>query len=52
VSHPDRLPDLFIDRGLGRLKVPAGLRSEGLRLVTLAEHYGIPKTRTLRTQSG
>jgi hypothetical protein len=42
VSHPDELPDLFIDRSLGRLQVPAGLRTAGLRLVTLAEHYGIP----------
>ena len=35
MSHPDGLPDLFIDRSLGRLQVPAGLRSAGLRLVTL-----------------
>jgi hypothetical protein len=42
VSHPDELPDLFIDRSLGRIKVPALLRAEGLRLVTLAEHYGVP----------
>jgi hypothetical protein len=43
VSHPDGLPDLFIDRSLGRLQVPAGLRGAGLRLRTLAEHYGIPE---------
>jgi hypothetical protein len=43
VSHPDGLPDLFLDRSLGRHKVPAILRSAGLRLVTLAEHYGIPQ---------
>jgi PIN like domain len=42
VSHPDGLPDLFLDRSLGRIQVPGLLRSEGLRLVTLAEHYGIP----------
>lgn len=42
VSHPARLPDLFIDRSLGRLQVPLLLRAAGLRLVTLAEHYGIP----------
>lgn len=42
MSHPDELPDLFIDRSLGRIKVPALLRAEGLRLVTLAEHYGVP----------
>src|SRR5258706_9122750 len=42
VSHPDRLPDLFLDRSLGRIKVPRLLREAGLRLVTLAEHYGVP----------
>jgi hypothetical protein len=42
VSHPAGLPDLFIDRSLGRIQVPQLLRAAGLRLVTLAEHYGIP----------
>jgi hypothetical protein len=42
VSHPDALPDLFLDRSLGRIKVPRLLRHAGLRLVTLAEHYGVP----------
>ena len=42
VPHPDGLPDLFLDRSLGRIKVPESLRAAGLRLVTLAEHYGIP----------
>jgi hypothetical protein len=42
VSHPDALPDLFLDRSLGRIQVPRLLREAGLRLVTLAEHYGIP----------
>lgn len=42
MSHPDGLPDLFLDRSLGRIKVPNLLREAGLRLVTLAEHYGIP----------
>jgi hypothetical protein len=42
VSHPAALPDLFIDRSLGRIQVPNLLRAAGLRLVTLAEHYGIP----------
>jgi hypothetical protein len=36
------LPDLFIDRSLGRLQVPALLRAAGLRVHTLAEVYGIP----------
>jgi hypothetical protein len=42
VSHPAGLPDLFIDRSLGRIQVPQLLRDAGLRLTTLAEHYGIP----------
>jgi len=43
VAHPAGLPDLFLDRSLGRIKVPTLLRAEGLRLVTLAEHYGMPQ---------
>lgn len=42
MSHPDELPDLFLDRSLGRIQVPGLLRDAGLRLITLAEHYGIP----------
>lgn len=42
MSHPDALPDLFLDRSLGRIVVPNLLRAAGLRLTTLAEHYGIP----------
>lgn len=42
MSHPDGLPDLFLDRSLGRIQVPGLLRAAGLRLVTLAEHYGVP----------
>ena len=34
MSHPDGLPDLFLDRSLGRKVVPTLLRAEGLRLVT------------------
>lgn len=41
--HPDGLPDLFIDRSLGRHQVPALLRADGLRLITLAEYYGVPQ---------
>jgi hypothetical protein len=40
--HPDGLPDLFIDRSLGRVQVPSLLRAAGLRLTTLSEFYGIP----------
>lgn len=42
MSHPAGLPDLFLDRSLGRIRVPRLLRAAGLRLVTLSEHYGIP----------
>lgn len=42
MSHPDGLPDLFLDRSLGRIQVPDLLRAHGLRLVTLAEVYGFP----------
>jgi len=42
-GHPEGLPTLFIDRSLGRIKLPALLRAAGLELVTLAEHYGVPQ---------
>lgn len=48
MSHPDGLPDLFLDRSLGRIQVPRLLRDTGLRLVTLAEHYGIPSDEDVR----
>lgn len=35
-------PTFFVDRSLGRHRVPVGLRAAGWRLVTLAEHYGVP----------
>ncbi len=41
-GHPEGLPDLFLDRSLGRRQVPAMLREAGLRLHTLAEVYGVP----------
>jgi uncharacterized protein with PIN domain len=41
-GHPAGLPELFVDRSLGRVQVPRILRAAGLRLVTLAEHYGRP----------
>jgi len=47
VSHPVGLPDIFLDRSLGRWQVPALLRAQGLRLVTLAEHYGVPQDETV-----
>ena len=42
MPHPAQLPDVFLDRSLGRVKVPQLLRDAGLRLLTLAERYGIP----------
>lgn len=47
VLHPDGLPELFLDRSLGRRQVPALLRAAGLRLRTLAEVYGIPADETV-----
>ena len=41
-GHPAGLPDLFLDRSLGRRQVPDLLRAAGLRLRTLSEVYGIP----------
>jgi hypothetical protein len=44
VSLPAGLPKpFFVDRSLGRIKVPRILRAAGLGLVTLAEHYGTPQ---------
>ena len=40
VSHPDQLPDLFLDRSLGRHVVPDILRGAGLRVTTSADRYG------------
>lgn len=42
MSHPAGLPDVFLDRSLGRIKVPGLLRDFGLRLTTLAEYFGTP----------
>ena len=41
-GDPDGLPELFLDRSLGRRQVPDLLRAAGLRLRTLSEVYGIP----------
>lgn len=51
MPHPDRLPDLFLDRSLGRIKVPLLLRAAGLRLVTLSEHYGVPADEAVRDET-
>ena len=47
VGHPEGLPDLFLDRSLGRRQVAAVLRADGLRVRTLAEVYGIPADETV-----
>jgi hypothetical protein len=36
-------PQFFIDRSLGRIAVPKLLREAGLQVITLAEHYGMPR---------
>lgn len=43
MPHPAGLPNLFLDRSLGRIQVPQLLRAQGLSLLTLAGHYGIPQ---------
>ena len=40
-------PTFFLDRGLGRIVVPQLLRAAGLSIVTLAEHYGMPRDQTV-----
>lgn len=41
-GHPQGLPELILDRSLGRHQVPTLMRAAGLRLHTLAEVYGVP----------
>ena len=41
------LPEFFVDRSLGRIKVPQLLRQAGLTIVTLADRYGIPTDETV-----
>lgn len=43
----DGEPFVFVDRSLGRLALPRLLRAGGIQLVTLAEHYGIPRDETV-----
>lgn len=50
MSHPAGLPDLFLDRSLGRIAVPRLLRDGGLRLLTLSEHYGVPDDENVRDE--
>jgi hypothetical protein len=39
--HNPRPPRFFLDRNLGRIAVPRGLRDAGVEL-SLAERYGVP----------
>lgn len=41
----------FLDRSLGRIEVPAGLRGADLKLVTLSERYGIPTDQTIKDET-
>ena len=46
-GHPEGLPEIFLDRSLGRVQVPTLLRAAGLRVRTLAEEYGVPDDETI-----
>ena len=41
-GHPAGLPDLFLDRSLGRVQLPALLCASAVRVGTLAKVYGMP----------
>lgn len=41
-------PEFFVDRSLGRIKVPTLLRRSGWSLRTLAEVYGVPHDEEVR----
>jgi len=46
VSTPPPLPSgprFFLDRNLGRIAVPRGLRAAGVDVISLAERYGVPE---------
>ena len=43
MSPPTPQPKFFIDRSLGRVAVPNGLRDGGWDDVTLADYYGMPR---------
>lgn len=51
MPHPAGLPDIFVDRSLGRLAVPRLLRDAGLRLTTLAERYGVPQDESISDEA-
>lgn len=41
-------PRFFMDRSLGRFRVPQRLRVDGWDVVTLAEHYGVPADESIQ----
>jgi len=41
-------PVFFIDRSLGRRRVPERLRQAGWSVVTMAEHYGVPSDEAVK----
>lgn len=49
-SGPSDGLTFFIDRDLGRISFPAGLRAAGLSVVTLAERYGVPHDQDVSDQ--
>jgi len=56
VSTPKRpdgveLPTFFIDRDLGRIAFPDGLRAAGLSIVTIAEHYGVQASEQIEDET-
>jgi len=47
---PPEEPVFFIDRSLGRKRVPERLRRAGWAVVTMAEHYGVPSDEAVNDQ--
>lgn len=45
------LPTFFIDRDLGRVAFPDGLRAAGLSIVTIAEHYGVQASEQIEDET-
>jgi hypothetical protein len=51
VPRRDKPLKFFLDRSLGRIEVPNGLRDAGMELVTLSERYGIPEDQTIEDKT-
>lgn len=52
MSPPEQPRRFFVDRSLGRIAAPKLLREAGRALITLAEHYGVPRTPPPSTPNG